>query len=863
MGLGMEKVAIKIRGMFSSLERATVFLLLTGVLLADWGTLRGAVDRKGFVKGELRPPFHLLWVRHFEGEKISSCVEPIIGEGKLFIGTQNGNLYALDAQNGEPLWRFKANGAFLHSPAFSSGLTVAGSTDGYIYALDCKNGKLKWSFFVGRGGFSSSPLIAEDKVFIGSRNGKFIALELQSGKLLWSFNCAAPIRQTASFWNGRVFFVAEDMRVRCLEAEKGKMLWESEPLTGQTARDYFPIIAEANGRAFVIIRTNPVLNMARLIAQDRHLICENAGIDDSDWRKLDDWIKSEKAMGNPELWEKEQELIVRYLDSHPEARSFFIFDAESGKQMPFPPILWTGGCQGIGNMPVALNDGRLIVLYRSAYGNWNLGVAPLVSLGILDIFKNRITPLFHTNGIQPPWNTFWGTADESQNFLLVGETLLIIHQGTISGFDFNSRNLFPIWGERDSWGGFRNLPWARNEWHGPARGGIAVVGNRIYWQVGSRIICLEMGAGREPARDLGIEEQSVPITSSSPKVDFFSVSELKKLLNSVVEELLSQRWKPLYVEPGLAGREFFFSHSGEVFEALSLAYPHLSENLKRKVREFLNKEWWEHPPYSPACRYDLKGGMGREWYPIPPHLRENGVEIPHPFGNIYSIYLYAERCGEWEKVKEGWEEIKECFRAFEESGWRMEEGKGDLFANKYLSSLIALERMAEKIGDVSIREEAREKLEEIKKVYIDWWRRCGENIKLPIFSGIAEWDKFIGEGDLLFFSIRPHKAKIALFHNLTPDVSAIVKEEASDSIDKVWQTFELLCPTWHLVGEERQVHYGENYIDPPDFSLDAFKAFAWLRKADLQELIPRIDIPFCSADLYFITKIAIVSDLAQ
>jgi hypothetical protein len=171
--------------------------------------------------------------------------------------------------------------------------------------------------------------------------------------------------------------------------------------------------------------------------------------------------------------------------------------------------------------------------------------------------------------------------------------------------------------------------------------------------------------------------------------------------------------------------------------------------------------------------------------------------------------------------------------------------------------------MAERVGDVSIREKAKEKLEEIKKVYINWWRRCGENVKLQIFSGIAEWDKFIGEGDELFYSIRPHKAKIALFHNLTPEVSAIVQGEASEAFDRIWRIFELLCPTWHLVGEERQVHYGENYIDPPDFSLDAFEAFAWLREAYLQELLHRIDIPFCRADLYFITKIAIVLDLAQ
>ncbi|MFA0748636.1 MAG: hypothetical protein EORIYHIE_002505 [Candidatus Fervidibacter sp.] len=79
----------------------------------------------------------------------------------------------------------------------------------------------------------------------------------------------------------------------------------------------------------------------------------------------------------------------------------------------------------------------------------------------------------------------------------------------------------------------------------------------------------------------------------------------------------------------------------------------------------------------------------------------------------------------------------------------------------------------------------------------------------------------------------------------------------------MWKTFELLCPTWHLVGEERQVHYGERFVDPPDFSLNAFKAYAWLLDAPASELAKKVDIPFCRADLSYAVKIALVLERSE
>ncbi len=369
----------------------------------QWATLRGKVQRTGYISLSLPSHFHLSWARYFKGERLSSCFEPIVAEGKVFIATHAGNVYALDAETGKPIWRFNAEGAFLHSPAYAQGILAIGSTGGYLYGLEARRGKMLWRLR-SPGGFSSSPAISENLVFIGSRGGEFLAVDLRNGKVVWKRKFDVPFRQTPAVFAGKVFLTSEDLRVHCLEGRTGKVLWTSSPLVGQSARDYYPVLVQVGGRVFLVIRTNPIVNFSQRIGEDRELLCRNAGIESDNWKVLEEWTRSEKAKGNPQLWKREEEVILRYLEEKPEAQTFFILDGETGREVTKAPVLWVGGCQGVGTPPVVLTDGRLLLLYRTAYGNWNLGVAPLVALGIGEWKEGRlsITPLFHSRGDGSP-----------------------------------------------------------------------------------------------------------------------------------------------------------------------------------------------------------------------------------------------------------------------------------------------------------------------------------------------------------------------------------------------------------------------------------------------------------------------------
>jgi hypothetical protein len=187
----------------------------------------------------------------------------------------------------------------------------------------------------------------------------------------------------------------------------------------------------------------------------------------------------------------------------------------------------------------------------------------------------------------------------------------------------------------------------------------------------------------------------------------------------------------------------------------------------------------------------------------------------------------------------------------------LDAAKGDLFANRYLASLLALGRLADQAGDSALALQAKARSQETAQALIAWWNRAAEHGTLKTFNTSSELDPFIGQGDALWLAVAPHRHKLGLFQDLTPEVAALVRGQAPDAVQRVWQTFTALCPTWPLLGEERQVHFGENFLDPPDFALNCFKALAWLKEPSPEELARRVDLPYCRADLYYIIKLAL------
>jgi outer membrane protein assembly factor BamB len=106
--------------------------------------------------------------------------------GKIFVGSSNGNLYALDGATLSQDWKFSTGSKIWCTPAVDNGTVFIGSFDKKIYAVDETTGAKKWSYDV-QGAVVSTPVIAGGVVYVASFDRKIYALDEATGSLKWVF----------------------------------------------------------------------------------------------------------------------------------------------------------------------------------------------------------------------------------------------------------------------------------------------------------------------------------------------------------------------------------------------------------------------------------------------------------------------------------------------------------------------------------------------------------------------------------------------------------------------------------------------------------------------------------------------------
>jgi len=218
----------------------------------DWPQVQRDPQRTGYTPEVLGTNFQVAWTHPFHPEKVFPQVQAIVYDGRVFVGTEMGNMYALDAQTGDQEWVYNVGAPILNSVATADGKVFFGAMDGAVYALDAHTGNLVWrSDLLWRHGFSTAPVFADNQVMLGSRNGAFYALDPDTGATLWQYDVGAPILQTAAYNNGRVFFGAMNMYVYALNTNNGSLAWQSAKINGMAFKDYWPVVHQG----YVLVRS--------------------------------------------------------------------------------------------------------------------------------------------------------------------------------------------------------------------------------------------------------------------------------------------------------------------------------------------------------------------------------------------------------------------------------------------------------------------------------------------------------------------------------------------------------------------------------------------------------------------------------
>ncbi len=171
-----------------------------------------------------------LWTFKCEDEIRAS---PLLYQGKVFIGSYDYNLYALDAINGSFVWKYPTEGGVVTRPAVYENEIFFGSEDGSLYVLNVRTGKLLWTYSTN-GPVRSSPRVAEDLVVFGSDDHRLYVLSIPHSRALWTFSAADAIRSTPLISQERIYVGCESGDFYCLDL-RGEIKWRQQARRAITA----------------------------------------------------------------------------------------------------------------------------------------------------------------------------------------------------------------------------------------------------------------------------------------------------------------------------------------------------------------------------------------------------------------------------------------------------------------------------------------------------------------------------------------------------------------------------------------------------------------------------------------------------
>jgi outer membrane protein assembly factor BamB len=160
------------------------------------------------------------------------CASGALVGNKLVIGSRGGQVVALDVADGKTLWQTPVSGGVDAEARFdpSYGQVYVGTDDGFIYAVDPESGKIRWSYR-GKGAIERRPELGGDAIYVASAADRLVALEPRTGKSIWQYEREAPEGFTIHghsgprLHRGIVYTGFSDGFLMALNAGTGDVVW--------------------------------------------------------------------------------------------------------------------------------------------------------------------------------------------------------------------------------------------------------------------------------------------------------------------------------------------------------------------------------------------------------------------------------------------------------------------------------------------------------------------------------------------------------------------------------------------------------------------------------------------------------------
>ena len=170
-------------------------------------------------------------------------IAPTVQDGRLLVQTIDNTLIALNAINGQEIWKYRTTSEATTlvggaSPAYSStdDVAVAAFSNGELRAFKASTGTPLWgemlvsmkrtNSLANITAIKANPIIAGDKVFAAGHSDILVAIDLRTGKKIWE----KEISTANQPWVAGKFMYAltNDFELLALEQDTGDIVWSKK-----------------------------------------------------------------------------------------------------------------------------------------------------------------------------------------------------------------------------------------------------------------------------------------------------------------------------------------------------------------------------------------------------------------------------------------------------------------------------------------------------------------------------------------------------------------------------------------------------------------------------------------------------------
>ena len=314
----------------------------------------------------------LAWHYDIKEGKYGQEATPIVVDGVMYVSTDLSRVKALDAKTGKEIWSFdpEVDGSWLlhvccgfvnRGVAVWKGKVYVGTLDGRLIAIDAKTGKQVWStqtFDKSRGyAITGAPIVVKGKVIIGNAGaendarGYVTAYDADTGKQAWRFY-TVPGNPADGFKSKAMEMAAKTWSGEWWKAGGGGVVWNSFSYDPELNLLYF---GTSNGVQWARKLRDPSGKDNLFVSS---VIALNADTGEYVWHY-------QEVPGDQWDFNSCQNVILADLTIDGKPRKvllhaqkngfFFVLDRETGKPIsiaPFAKVNWTKGYDMATGRPV-------------------------------------------------------------------------------------------------------------------------------------------------------------------------------------------------------------------------------------------------------------------------------------------------------------------------------------------------------------------------------------------------------------------------------------------------------------------------------------------------------------------------------